>query len=135
MSMNVGAAQEVAAAGLALDSNILDPSEYDDKCSITLDTFKSLAEEDNIAKTPCKHKFSHTAIFDWVMKNKKCPMCIAPLELNALVAMQITEQVINNARVLPLNIEEDRDGESEGSFAIRHIYLSNSGISSPEHKQ
>lgn len=60
----------------------LQECEYENVCSITLISYKTLAEQGNLVLTSCGHKFSRHHINEWVAKAHTCPVCVGSIDNN-----------------------------------------------------
>jgi hypothetical protein len=78
----------------------LAPAEYEEECSITLITFKELAEHDDLALTKCGHKFSQTELKKWLGSHSTCPnpYCSKNIKENELISISLkTETAAKDA--------------------------------------
>src|SRR5438445_10349603 len=98
----------------------LDPSKYDDECSISFEKYETLARQQRLVAASCGHMFSKEDISSWVSKQldelnqvATCPYCSIQISNNFTTVMIATDTVAKNTLSSDTSKIKSRDILSE----------------------
>ena len=77
-------------------THYLKESEYEDICSISFTSYKTLAEQGNLVSASCGHKFSRHNIKEWVAKSPTCPVCASSIDNNFIPVVLAVDNLSRN---------------------------------------
>lgn len=87
---------------------VLGKEEYNELCSITLDTFQELAKRNELVEIKCSHKFSRPDIVKWITASSNCPNCKEKASLTDVTIVKLANDV------LPAHSAPSEGSSSEG---------------------